>query len=81
MKPTMIMAGGQQIATYDSGGDGTAVFFLHGNSASSLTFQAQLEGDFGKKYRAVAMDLPGHGESEVISVSECRAAAQSVRDL
>ncbi|MEM7331591.1 MAG: alpha/beta hydrolase [Chloroflexota bacterium] len=64
MNPKMVMAGGQRIATYDSGGEGTAVFFLHGNSASSLTFKAQLEGDFGKKYRAVAMDLPGHGESE-----------------
>lgn len=64
MDPKMVMAGGQKIATYDSGGDGTAVFFLHGNSASSLTFKAQLEGEFGKKYRAVAMDLPGHGESE-----------------
>ncbi len=64
MNPKMVMTGGQQIATYDSGGEGTAVFFLHGNSASSLTFKAQLEGEFGKKYRAVAMDLPGHGESD-----------------
>ena len=64
MNPKMISAGGQNIATYDSGGSGPTVFFLHGNSASSLTFQDQLEGDFGKKYRAVAMDLPGHGKSD-----------------
>ncbi|MEM9772972.1 MAG: alpha/beta hydrolase [Chloroflexota bacterium] len=64
MNPKMVSAGGQNIATYDSGGSGPAVFFLHGNSASSLTFRDQLEGDFGKKYRVLAMDLPGHGESE-----------------
>ena len=56
--------GGQNIATYDSGGSGPAVFLLHGNSSSSETFQAQFEGDFGKKYRVVGMDLPGHGKSD-----------------
>jgi pimeloyl-ACP methyl ester carboxylesterase len=40
------------------------VILVHGNSASSLTFQAQLEGDLGQKYHVVAIDLPGHGESD-----------------
>ncbi len=59
-----INAGGQQIAYRESSGTGPAVMLIHGNSASSLTFEAQLTGEFGQKYRVVAMDLPGHGESD-----------------
>ncbi|MCP5093941.1 MAG: alpha/beta hydrolase [Chloroflexi bacterium] len=55
---------GQQIAYYESSGSGPGVMLIHGNSASSQTFKAQVMGEFGKKYRVVAMDLPGHGESE-----------------
>ena len=64
MEAKMIEAGGQRVACYESGGRGTAVVLIHGNSASSQTFQAQLTGDFGQKYRVVAMDLPGHGQSD-----------------
>lgn len=64
MEARMIEVGGQRVAVYESGGTGTAVMLIHGNSASSETFKAQLTGDFGRKYRVVAMDLPGHGRSE-----------------
>lgn len=64
MDAKKIMAGGQQIAYYESGGTGPSIMLIHGNSASSQTFAAQLTGDLGKKYRVVAMDLPGHGESD-----------------
>jgi pimeloyl-ACP methyl ester carboxylesterase len=57
-------AGGQQIAYYESSGTGPSVMLIHGNSASSQTFKAQVMGEFGQKYRVVAMDLPGHGKSE-----------------
>lgn len=59
-----VEAGGQQIAYCESSGSGPAVVLVHGNSASSQTFKAQVMGDFGQKYRVVALDLPGHGESD-----------------
>lgn len=59
-----VAAGGQDIAVYESGGSGPAVMLIHGNSASSETFKAQLSGEFGEKYRVIAMDLPGHGQSD-----------------
>lgn len=64
MEAQKVQVGGQQIAYYESSGTGPDVLLIHGNSCSSLAFKAQLEGDFGEKYHVVAMDLPGHGESE-----------------
>ncbi len=51
------------IAYRESSGKGPAALLVHGNSASSRVFQPQLESPLGEKYRLVAMDLPGHGES------------------
>jgi pimeloyl-ACP methyl ester carboxylesterase len=70
MDAKKVAAGGQQIAYYESSGLGPAVMLIHGNSASSQTFKAQLMGEFGQKYRVVAMDLPGHGASEQAVVPE-----------
>lgn len=53
----------QTIAYYESTGTGQPVLLIHGNSASGLTFRHQLESDLGRKYRLVALDLPGHGDS------------------
>lgn len=58
---------GMDINYYESTGTGTNLFFVHGNSASGLTFQKQLYSDFGKKYHIVAMDLPGHGDSDTFA--------------
>lgn len=51
------------IAYRESSGKGQAILLVHGNSASSRVFQPQLESALGEKYRLVAIDLPGHGES------------------
>ena len=64
MQMKKVEAMGQQIATYESSGTGPALLLIHGNSASSETFRAQLTGEFGQKYRVVALDLPGHGASD-----------------
>lgn len=64
MNVKKVAAGGQEIAYYESSGTGPGVMLIHGNSASSQTFKEQVMGEFGQKYRVVAMDLPGHGESE-----------------
>lgn len=50
------------VHVYDSGGNGPAVMLIHGNSASGKIFKKQFEA-FGKQYRLIAPDLPGHGDS------------------
>lgn len=57
----------QTLAYYESVGEGARVFFVHGNSSSGLAFRNQFESDFGERYRLIAIDLPGHGESELAS--------------
>lgn len=39
------------------------IFFIHGNSGSSQTWQYQLESNSLSSYRLIAIDLPGHGHS------------------
>ncbi|HAG53283.1 MAG TPA: alpha/beta hydrolase [Alphaproteobacteria bacterium] len=54
----------QKIAYYDSKTDGETIVFIHGNSSSLSSFQKQLKSDLAKKYRLIAIDLPGHGQSQ-----------------
>jgi pimeloyl-ACP methyl ester carboxylesterase len=58
-----VSIGGQQIAFLQSEGDGRAVVFVHGNSSSARTWLPVLGGAFGQRFRCVALDLPGHGQS------------------
>lgn len=51
------------IAFKESSGSGPAVLFIHGNSACKEVFDLQLDGASGHRYRMIALDLPGHGES------------------
>lgn len=63
------------------------IFFFHGNSGSSLHWTCQLQSGIFSKYRLIAFDLPGHGESSGIpsgdySVTNIAAImAQSVKAL
>lgn len=52
------------IAYWDTGGEGPVAFLIHGNSSSKAIFEKQLASDLAKSYRLVAVDLPGHGESD-----------------
>jgi pimeloyl-ACP methyl ester carboxylesterase len=45
------------------GGGGRTVIFVHGNSSSARTWSPVLEGSFGQRFRCLALDLPGHGQS------------------
>jgi len=58
-----VTAGGQEIAYSTSTGSGRPVILVHGNSSSAATWRGLLEGPFGQRYRCLALDLPGHGQS------------------
>lgn len=46
----------------DSEVPGRTIVLLHGNSSSAAAFAAQFAA-FGARYRLLALDLPGHGQS------------------
>lgn len=48
---------------YESQGDGPALLFLHGIGSSTADWAEQIR-EFSKNYRALALDLRGHGESD-----------------
>lgn len=63
LRPLRLQLGAQSIAGYESLGTGRSILLVHGNSSSSRIWQKQLQGPLGRKYRLVAIDLPGHGAS------------------
>lgn len=64
MQKETLTIGADTVAVYQSKGTGKpAVLLIHGNSCSSRSYQRQIESAFGEKFRLVAMDLPGHGQS------------------
>jgi pimeloyl-ACP methyl ester carboxylesterase len=64
MKTRKIDTANGGIAVHESDGQGPAIVLLHSNSASSRAFSKQLEGPLGRRFRLVAIDLPGHGASD-----------------
>ena len=52
------------IAYRESEGKGQNLILVHGNSCSSAVFDKQLNSSLGDKYHIVALDLPGHGNSD-----------------
>lgn len=58
---------GKVIAYRQSAGEQRTVVLVHGNSASSRTWQALLDGPFGRRFHCLALDLPGHGDSPRLS--------------
>lgn len=63
MKTQTTQINSQTITFHQSTGSGAPVFLVHGNSASGLAFERQLNSPLGEKYHLVAIDLPGHGQS------------------
>jgi pimeloyl-ACP methyl ester carboxylesterase len=64
MQPNMLQLPTQKIAYYESSGTGPAIMLIHGNSSSGLAYRHQINSPLGERYRLVALDLPGHGDSE-----------------
>jgi len=58
-----ITVDGQELAYTQSEGRGRPVIFVHGNSCSSRTWGGVMAGPFGHRFRCLAFDLPGHGDS------------------
>jgi pimeloyl-ACP methyl ester carboxylesterase len=58
-----ITVSGQQLAFRQSEGQERPVIFVHGNSCSSRTWEPVLKSPFGQRFRCLAFDLPGHGNS------------------
>ncbi len=63
MHTQTVQVNAQTIAFVESVGTGPAVLLVHGNSSSKQSFLHQIESPLGHKYRLVAIDLPGHGQS------------------
>ena len=64
MKTLRIDTPNGAIAVHSSAGEGPALVLVHGNSSSSRAFSRQLEGPLGRRLQLIAVDLPGHGESD-----------------
>jgi sigma-B regulation protein RsbQ len=47
---------------WTSSGNGPALIFVHGWTCDETSWQSQAQA-FGKRYRVVTLDLPGHGKS------------------
>lgn len=57
-------AGGVPLNVVEAGpADGPEILFLHGMSQSYLAWDGQLRSDLAKRFRLVAFDLRGHGNS------------------
>ena len=63
-EPSLVPTAQGRIAVHDNGVDGPAVVLLHGNSTCSQVFEHQFDAPFARRYRLVALDLPGHSASD-----------------
>ncbi len=50
---------------YESRGEGRSLLFIHGSAGNHSMWRHQRDF-FGSKYRMIAVDLMGHGQSEII---------------
>lgn len=65
MKQKFIRIAGTKLAYLEKNvAQENTLFFIHGNSVSSRSWNAQLNSHLLKKYRLIAIDLPAHGDSE-----------------
>lgn len=58
-----MQVGAQRIVYWQSREEGPAVVLLHGNSVSHRIFERQFQSPLAEKYRLIAPNLPGNGES------------------
>ena len=51
-------------------GAGQSILLCHGNSCSSRAFEKQLASSLPERFRLIAIDLPGHGDSDPAEAPE-----------
>jgi pimeloyl-ACP methyl ester carboxylesterase len=61
---THVKTSAGRIAVRTSTGSRGPLLLIHGNSMSSRVFDTLLDGPIGRFYKLIAVDLPGHGESD-----------------
>lgn len=67
--------------TYTDDGTGNAILLIHGYLESKSTWDA-FGQDLAKSYRVITIDLPGHGNSELVSETQSmELMAEVARDL
>lgn len=85
MMKSLINTSHGQVAFRQSQGNGRPVILVHGNSMSSESYDRQLTADIARRWRFVAFDFPGHGDSPRPSDPErtysIRGYAEIVREL
>ena len=59
-----IVTGHGAVRYSDTGGPGFPLVRVHGSSLSRRVFARQFDSDLPRRCRLIAIDLPGHGESE-----------------
>jgi pimeloyl-ACP methyl ester carboxylesterase len=59
----VVTIGSQQIGFLQSAGSERTVILVHGNSSSARTWRRLMAGPLGQRFRCLALDLPGHGQS------------------
>ncbi|HWL71813.1 MAG TPA: alpha/beta hydrolase [Geminicoccus sp.] len=63
IKESSVSTSHGELKVRESAGTGTPVLMIHGNSSSGVVFRNQLLGPIGQRWRLIAPDLPGHGQS------------------
>lgn len=59
-----------EIEIAETDGTGPTLLMIHGNSSCKEVFRNQIEGEIGREFHCIAMDLPGHGGSSDASDPE-----------
>jgi pimeloyl-ACP methyl ester carboxylesterase len=67
MKTKKIQLAKWDAAYWESEGPERTIVFIHPNSSSKSIFEKQFNSALAGRYRLIAPDLPGHGESSRIS--------------
>lgn len=62
--PRLVDTSHGRLAFEDTGGCGTPLLLIHGNSSCRQVFARQLHSSLAARFRLIAFDLPGHGASE-----------------
>lgn len=61
-------------------GTGQPLIFIHGIGLNAQSWHYQL-AEFGQQYGAIAIDLPGHGDSDPLPHTTIAGYAQALRDF